>query len=310
MLEPDSNPAGSMGEDERIQRAAVIAEALTWLHTPFHHQARVKGAGVDCTMLVAEVYERAGILPHQEFRNYPRDWFLHKKEEAALELLFLLCPEVSTPQPGDVAMWKIGNAYSHAAIVTAWPKIIHAYVPAGEVVEDNALTNQRLAKYPVRFGSPWRMGTDSAKASTSGGAQSLDGEPLFTLNPENPDPMILVLLEGEEGQPGNLVSMPRSFWEAGSAACGKRQPSGAWETIANEFRAAVEEFSNWLNICHLAPEMVADGRALVDGAFATAFRLADCYDFASASERAALEADAQALLTEFRCAVDHLKGMG
>ena len=26
----------------------AVAEALTWLGTPYHHQGRVKGVGVDC----------------------------------------------------------------------------------------------------------------------------------------------------------------------------------------------------------------------------------------------------------------------
>ena len=42
-------------------REAVVTEAASWIGTPFHHAARVKGAGVDCLMLLAEVYERAGV---------------------------------------------------------------------------------------------------------------------------------------------------------------------------------------------------------------------------------------------------------
>ena len=32
-------------------RAAVVKEAESWIGTPFHHAARVKGAGIDCLML-------------------------------------------------------------------------------------------------------------------------------------------------------------------------------------------------------------------------------------------------------------------
>ncbi len=55
-------------------RQAVIAEAVTWIGTPFHHAARVKGAGVDCLMLLAEVYERAGAAPHVVPPFYVQDW--------------------------------------------------------------------------------------------------------------------------------------------------------------------------------------------------------------------------------------------
>ena len=49
---------------EHEQRQAVVAEALTWLGTPYHHRARVKGAGVDCGQLLAAVFEGAGVLRH------------------------------------------------------------------------------------------------------------------------------------------------------------------------------------------------------------------------------------------------------
>ena len=45
------------------RRAAVVAEAATWLRTPYHHMGRVKNAGTDCLMLLAEVYEAAGVIP-------------------------------------------------------------------------------------------------------------------------------------------------------------------------------------------------------------------------------------------------------
>src|SRR3954454_10152249 len=58
-------------------RAAVVTEAETWIGTPFHHAARVKGAGVDCLMLLAEVYERAGITAGRiNPPFYVPDWHL------------------------------------------------------------------------------------------------------------------------------------------------------------------------------------------------------------------------------------------
>lgn len=136
-------------------REAVVAEALTWCKTPWHHQARVKGAGVDCGQLLAAVYEATGVLPHVEAGSYPRDFMLNRSEERMLALVLEHAHEVPAPGPGDIALWRFGRCHSHAAIVTAWPKVIHAYVPAGMVTEDNALTNSRLATHPVRFFSPW-----------------------------------------------------------------------------------------------------------------------------------------------------------
>jgi cell wall-associated NlpC family hydrolase len=136
-------------------RVLVVAEARTWLRTPWHHRARVRGAGVDCGQLLAAVYEAAGVLPHVESGTYPRDFMCHRDEERMISLVLDHAREVAAPGPGDIAIWRFGRVYSHAAIVTDWPRIIHAYAQVGEVVEDNATTNQRLASRPVRFFSPW-----------------------------------------------------------------------------------------------------------------------------------------------------------
>ena len=67
------------------RREAVIREAESWIGTPFHHAARIKGAGVDCLMLLAEIYERAGVVPHIDPPFYVPDWHLHRDAERYLE---------------------------------------------------------------------------------------------------------------------------------------------------------------------------------------------------------------------------------
>jgi cell wall-associated NlpC family hydrolase len=41
--------------DGRVPRAAVVAEARAWLRTPYIHQHRAKGHGVDCAGLIIGV---------------------------------------------------------------------------------------------------------------------------------------------------------------------------------------------------------------------------------------------------------------
>ena len=36
----------------------IVTEARTWVRTPYHHQARLKGVGVDCAGLVIGVARR------------------------------------------------------------------------------------------------------------------------------------------------------------------------------------------------------------------------------------------------------------
>lgn len=135
-------------------RQAVVAEAESWLGTPFHHEARVKGAGVDCLMLLAEVYERAGVIEHAKPPHYPPDWHLHQGAERYMDgLLGYAQPIFGPPGPGDVALFRFGRTYSHGAIVVEWPKLIHAYWQIGVVHGD--ATQYPLKDRAVRFFSPF-----------------------------------------------------------------------------------------------------------------------------------------------------------
>ena len=69
------------------ERAAVVACARQWLRTPYHHRGRVKGAGVDCAMLLAEVYAEAGLVAPLAIPHYPPDWHLHRDAERYLGVL-------------------------------------------------------------------------------------------------------------------------------------------------------------------------------------------------------------------------------
>lgn len=118
---------------------AVLLEARRWLNTPYAHQGAMLGAGVDCVMLLACVFHEAGIIPWVDPRPYAIDWMLHRSEEAYL--LGLQDHAVSVdgpPQPADIVTFRIGRTHSHAAIVTQWPEILHAYRPAGCVTLDRA----------------------------------------------------------------------------------------------------------------------------------------------------------------------------
>jgi cell wall-associated NlpC family hydrolase len=137
-------------------RARLIAEAHTWLHTPWHHAARVRGAGVDCGQLLIACYAGAGLIEPVDTGAYPMDWMLHRDEERYLSWVTRYLDEVDAPEPGDVAAWQVGRCFSHGAVVLQWPNILHAYRPAGGVCLGDAtrgpLALQRSgAARPVRF---------------------------------------------------------------------------------------------------------------------------------------------------------------
>jgi cell wall-associated NlpC family hydrolase len=131
-------------------RARVIAEARTWIGTPWHHQARVKGAGVDCVMLLCEVYEAAGVIPHVVPENYPIDIMLHRASQPVVRWLMMFADEVSEPKEADVVVYHFGRSFSHAAIYIGGARVIHAFRHAGQVLE-TGMDDANLAGREKRY---------------------------------------------------------------------------------------------------------------------------------------------------------------
>jgi cell wall-associated NlpC family hydrolase len=117
----------------------VVAEAKTWLRTPYHSGARKKGVGVDCGQLLIAVYETAGIIKQGDCNPgyYSNEWHLHRSEELYLGWVEKYCDQITDqPQSGDIALFKYGRCVSHGGLVSVWPRIIHAYVGMGVITSD------------------------------------------------------------------------------------------------------------------------------------------------------------------------------
>lgn len=66
----DSEPGGESG---RVTRFDVVRQARLWLDTPFKHQHRARGHGVDCAGLVIGVARELGLVaPDFDINGYPR----------------------------------------------------------------------------------------------------------------------------------------------------------------------------------------------------------------------------------------------
>ncbi len=112
-------------------RHELIAEARTWLGTPYHHKGRVKGVGVDCGGLLYEVY-----ATQFQLRPYPviyaQDWSLHRSNELYLDFIKEYIQETNTPQAADLVVFQFGRTYSHGGILTGTGRLIHAYGYQGQ----------------------------------------------------------------------------------------------------------------------------------------------------------------------------------
>lgn len=149
-----------MNHPTDVTREQVVAEALSWIGTPYHHGALVKGkaGGVDCAMLMAGVYGNVGYLPAPEIAHYPPDWFLNRRAERYLNFVTDNAREITEAeaQPGDLVLFMVGHLYAHGAIINApgWPAIIHAHSDAGAVIPDLG-NNGRMRDLKRRFFSIW-----------------------------------------------------------------------------------------------------------------------------------------------------------
>src|ERR1700684_1765254 len=153
---------------EAARRAAVVAAARSWIGTPYHNCADIKGVGVDCGMLLVRVFVDLNLCPPFDPRPYPVDWHLHRSEERYLGFIFDRSAEVAQPLPGDVMVVRYGRWYSHGGVVVAAAplRIVHAYYQARMVIEDEVLRNAVLAD-PARkplFFSIWAKKSGNKKS--------------------------------------------------------------------------------------------------------------------------------------------------
>lgn len=122
---------------ETEQRKAVCDEARTWLRTPYHDCAMVKGAGVDCALLLKAVFEAAGLESPIDVEPYSPQWYLHRGDELYLNKVLERAVEITEAQtqPADIVLYKFGRCFAHGGIIVepGFPTIIHAFKQAGIV---------------------------------------------------------------------------------------------------------------------------------------------------------------------------------
>lgn len=115
---------------ETVTRDAIVAEARSWIGTPYHHQASRKGIGADCLGLVRGVLRACGGADAGAGRAYSRDWAEASGIEAMLEGARRHLVEIAPGdmQRGDVLVFRLraGFVAKHAAIVTGPAAMVHA----------------------------------------------------------------------------------------------------------------------------------------------------------------------------------------
>lgn len=116
----------------------IAKAACGWLGTPHVNNAKVKGKGVDCGMLlIAAVEDAKGIEKDSvKIKPYSNEWHLHRNEEWFKSYVEKYCDKVDDLQVGDFLMYQYGRCISHGAIYIGNDTVIHAVVGRGVIMSN------------------------------------------------------------------------------------------------------------------------------------------------------------------------------
>jgi len=154
----------STPELEALSRESVIAEARSWIGTPYHDSgAMVKQAGCDCASFLYCVYHTMGFIPDEEIGVFSQDWFKHTTEEVymrrvlrhAYKIVEKIAHASMEAKPGNIVLVKGPDSkiFNHGGVVTKWPRVIAAAHP--RVAEVNATKDELWTYKLVMVFDPW-----------------------------------------------------------------------------------------------------------------------------------------------------------
>jgi cell wall-associated NlpC family hydrolase len=128
-------------------RDQVVAAARSWIGTPFTHQGRLKGAGVDCIGLVIGLGRELGLCaPDFDITGYARD--PDGKSLMALSRVHMKLINREAMQPGDVVVVRFGDHPQHFGVLGDYKhgglSIVHAAMKSGAVVEQRLMFSRAM----------------------------------------------------------------------------------------------------------------------------------------------------------------------
>lgn len=137
--------------------ALVVREAVSWIGTPYRHQADRKGVGCDCLGLVRGVWRALYGFDLEPPGAYAADW----AEAGGQERLIAgarRCFREKLPadaEAGDLLLfrWRPQLPAKHAGILIGKASFVHAYQGGGAVVL-SALVSQWRRRIAAVFAFP------------------------------------------------------------------------------------------------------------------------------------------------------------
>lgn len=116
----------------------IAKAACEWIGTPHVNNAKVKGIGVDCGMLLIAALEDSGTIKKDDItiKPYSNEWHLHRDEEWFKSYVEQYCDKVDDLQVGDFLLYQYGRCVSHGAVYIGNNTVVHALVDRGVILSN------------------------------------------------------------------------------------------------------------------------------------------------------------------------------
>ncbi|MEM6307065.1 MAG: NlpC/P60 family protein [Pseudomonadota bacterium] len=137
----------------------IVAEARSWIGTPYLHQACITGVGTDCLGLLRGVWQAVIGAEPETPPAYTMDWGDSADAPVLLQAArrYLVAKPRRAAAPGDVVLFTMRDGYApkHVGLQGAVgdaPTIIHAY--SGHAVVESPLSLPWARRIAARFEFP------------------------------------------------------------------------------------------------------------------------------------------------------------
>lgn len=140
-------------------QARILAEARSWIGTPYRHQGSVKGAGTDCLGLLRGIWRAIHGAEPEAVPRYTEDWAEPGRVEVLLAAAdrWLVRKPLAAPAQADVLLFRMrdGSIAKHlglAAEVGTEASFVHAY--SGHGVIESPLSGPWARRIVGRYAFP------------------------------------------------------------------------------------------------------------------------------------------------------------
>lgn len=135
----------------------VVAEARTWIGTPYRHQQSAKGAGTDCLGLIRGIWRAIYGAEPEAIPAYSPDWSETRGEELLWRAALRHMRPGDRQDDGQVLLFRMrnGSVAKHLGIsagTNGHKTFIHAY--SGHGVLESPLSDPWVRRIVARFDFP------------------------------------------------------------------------------------------------------------------------------------------------------------